>query len=401
MRRAGELFFLFFFLIAAPVGHAQTGGEAPAKIVADPAPPHPLLEEVRSGFYSRINLVGFGVVQRPLESDLNRHNSLEIPDYQTELDLRPDFNLSFRQLELAFKPRLALRWRKWNRGVREGSEGDAEPFIHEWLARYRIADPLIVSYGRQNLQWGPSYLLSPSNPFNADNGRNNPQLEVPGLDYGRVVWIPSTAWTGSFIANTDNGRVDFLRAFKRTYALKLDYTGSGKYFSLIPSYREDGEYRVGFFGGWTVSDAFLLHAEGSFSDDRKNPRILVGGSYTLAMGPTLTAEYFRNQDGCSKEPIVSCFSSRSSVSFSEGFLIRRNYLLLQYLQSRIRDVINVTARWIRNLDDDSNRFVGIFEYELGRHTQVFLIGNALEGTRKTEFRAVVGYSLMLGVNYTF
>jgi hypothetical protein len=32
-------------------------------------------------------------------------------------------------------------------------------------ARLRLTECLFVSYGRENLQWGPSALFSPSNPF--------------------------------------------------------------------------------------------------------------------------------------------------------------------------------------------------------------------------------------------
>ena len=49
------------------------------------------------------------------------------------------------------------------------------------------------------------YLFSPSNPFFQDNGRRNTFLEVPGMDFGRLVWIPAAAWSFSFIANTDPG----------------------------------------------------------------------------------------------------------------------------------------------------------------------------------------------------
>jgi hypothetical protein len=46
---------------------------------------------------------------------------------------------------------------------------------------------LYLSYGRENLQWGPSYLFSPSNPFFHDNGRSNPKKEIPGMDFARLV----------------------------------------------------------------------------------------------------------------------------------------------------------------------------------------------------------------------
>src|SRR5919109_395937 len=152
-----------------------------------------LAHEVSRGFSSRINLLGFGITQQPVDSRLNPNNALNIPRYQAELDLRPDFYLNYRQLELNVKPRLDLRWQRWEDGARQGDSGArTEGFVQEWLARYRLTEQLFVSYGRENLQWGPSYLLSPSNPFNRNNGQNNPRLEVPGLDYGRVVWIPTS-----------------------------------------------------------------------------------------------------------------------------------------------------------------------------------------------------------------
>ena len=68
-----------------------------------------------------------------------------------------------------------------------------------------MRENLFVSYGRENLQWGPSFLFSPSNPFFQDNGRRNTYLEVPGMDFGRLVFIPASAWAISFIANTGEG----------------------------------------------------------------------------------------------------------------------------------------------------------------------------------------------------
>jgi hypothetical protein len=361
-----------------------------------------LRDEVVRGFAARINLQGFGVVQQPVDSRLNPNNALEIPRYQAELELRPDLNLDFRRLELSVKPRFTLRWRQWEDGVRQGdSETDTELFVNEWLARYRVTNQLFVSYGRENLQWGPSYLLSPSNPFNPNNGQNTPRLEVPGLDYGRVVWIPGYAWSISFIANLNEGRLDLLRDFHRTYALKLDYTGEGKYFSLIPSYREDDEFRLGFFAGWTVSDALLLHIEGSLSDTIDDSEILVGGSYTLARGPTIVVEFFHNGNGCTLGRIDLCFAPGLGNADPADILIRQNYLLVQYVHTRIRDIMNLSIRWIRNLDDDSNRIIGVFNYEISAHVQLFVIGNIGVGDEDTEFGSLLDYSVTAGASYTF
>ena len=371
----------------------------------EPTPLGKLRAEISRGFSSRISLLGFGIAAQPVESGLNPNNILHIPRYQLELDLRPDLALNFRQLELSVKPRFELRWRKWEDGIPQGdSTTDVPVFVQEWLARYRLTNQLFVSYGRENLQWGPSYLLSPSNPFNRDNGQNNPRLEVPGLDYGRVVWIPSSHWTASFIANTDRGRQDLIQDFNKTYAIKLDYTVEKKYFSLIPSSQEGGKSRIGFFGGWTVSDALLLHIEGSIPPDEiGDTAILVGGAYTLELGPTIAVEFYHDGEGCRQEDIALCFRPVFlNTKPPADTLIRQNYLLVQYAHSRVWDTtFNFTLRWIRDLDDDSDRIIGIFEYDLSDHTQLFVIGNFGSGTKNTEFGGLLHYSVMAGVRYTF
>jgi hypothetical protein len=395
------LAILLMLATATWMSTAVAAQESPGEASEEPSALEKLAHEVSRGFSSRITLLGFGITQQPVDSRLNPNNTLEIPRYQAELDLRPDFYLNYRQLELNVKPRLDLRWQRWEDGVRQGDSGaKTEGFVQEWLARYRLSDQFFVSYGRENLQWGPSNLLSPSNPFNRENGQNNPRLEVPGLDYGRVVWVPSSTWTASFIANTDRGREELIRDFKKTYALKLDYTVERKYFSLIPSYREDGEPRLGFFGGWTVSDALLLHTEGSVPDRIGDAAILVGGAYTLEWGPTIAGEFFHDGHGCTLKSIALCVARGFGTEQPADTLIRQNYLLVQYSHSRIRDIINLTLRWIRDLDDDSNRIISIFEYELDNRTQLFVIGNLDRGNKDAEFGSLVKYSLMAGVRFT-
>ena len=51
------------------------------------------------------------------------------------------------------------------------SESDTDAYINEWRLRFRVSDQFFLSLGRENLQWGPSLLLSPSNPFNSGNNR--------------------------------------------------------------------------------------------------------------------------------------------------------------------------------------------------------------------------------------
>ncbi len=356
-------------------------------------------KELLDGFDWRFKVLGYGLAQQPVNSPLNPNNIWEIPQYQGELDLRPDFNLKFRSLELNVKPRLRSYWQQWQDGIKKGDgDADVDLFVNEWWARFMLKADLFVSYGRENLQWGPSFLTSPSNPFNRDNGKENPKIEVPGLDYARMVWIPAQNCSASFIANIDPGEKHFYRQFQRTYAVKLDYTGNEKYFSLIPSYSESDDFRLGLFGGLTVTDALLLYAEGHLNDGGEI-QVLVGQSYTLRIGPTISFEYYFNQSGCT-ESIEKCFPPYGDAS-PDDVLIRKNYLMLQIMDNHIHDSLNVILRWIYDIDDTSNRSVAILEYELGDHVKIFAVGNLYVGNKDTEFGSLMNYSLFLGTEYNF
>ena len=409
-----------------------------------------LRDELSEGFEYSMRFLTFGTFQKVADSSQNPNNDFfQIPRYSTELEIRPDLRLTFRRLDLSVKPRMNLEWMAWEDGVREGdTDWDDDWFINEWLARLRMTENLFVSYGRENLQWGPSYLFSPSNPFFRDNGRRNPKREVPGMDFARLVWLPGMSWTISFIANLDKGRQEFrFYEFDKIYALKLDYTGQEAYSSMILSHQESDRNRLGAFGGWTATDALLIYGEGTISrgtnalypknaanpfgasmvavddeDSSLKGTILAGGSYTLEVGPTLTVEYAYNSPGYSDDQAKAYYQLRQAaadaytLSAPIGDLsrltlsqtadpkmrfLRRNYVMFQYLHNNIQDVLNLTFRWTQNLDDSSGQFIYIVEYFMGDHAQLFSIGSINSGSGDTEFGTILDYQLMIGVEYTF
>ena len=372
--------------------------------------PGTLRDELQEGLYSRINVLGFGTYLDLERSRLNPRNILTIPRYQAEIDIRPDFNLEFRRWEFILKPRVALTGRRWEDGVRDNhTDLSARFFLNEGSVRYRVTDQWITSYGRENLQWGPSSLVSPSNPFNRENARNNPRLEVPGLEYARLIWIPNSTWSASFIANTGEGHLR-VSGFEKGYALKLDYVHNGAYFTLIPSYREDGRWQLGFFGGWNATDAVILYTEGFVADRTDNYELLTGGSYTFESGTMLTLEYYRNNNGCVISRFELCFGPTAATPLAtapSGLdptdpLIRRDYLMFQFTDMDFLDPnIDFTTRVIHNLNDDSSRLIGLMEYALNDHSQLFLIGDAFTSHNSTEFGSLLDYSLFGGVGFTF
>ena len=320
--------------------------------------------------------------------------------------------------------------------------------MNEWLARVRARDDLFVSYGRENLQWGPSFLVSPSNPFFRDNGRSNPYLEVPGMDFSRLVYIPGSAWTISLIVNTGKGLNLPLDPgpFEKIYAAKLDYTGAQNYASLIAS-RKGNDSTLGFFGGWTASDALLLYGEGSLrqgssalyprkdpasppgfsmqedlaDDSAVKPVLLAGGSYTLEGSGTISLEYLYNGPGYDANEAGAYYSLRDhgaaaltaggqaglpgqlalSQTVNPGLrFLRRNYVMLQYYQTNIRNKMDATLRWTQNIDDGSGQFLGLLSYSLGNHYELFSSAVFSPAETDSEFGSILKYQLMLGVKYT-
>ena len=411
-----------------------------------------------------LRILASGIIEKPADSSQNPGNNfLQIPHYLADLEIRPDLRLNIDPLELSAKPRMRLDYSVWREGdLKEESQWNTDWYINEWLARWKMRQNLFVSYGRENLQWGPSFLFSPSNPFFKDNGRRNPYVEVPGMDFGRLVWIPESSWTLSFIANTNEGqnkthgldpfeKISYppngLAPFEKTYALKVDYTGRENYGSAILSYREGSKISLGFFGGWTISDAVVLYGEGVMTqgsdalypkrdssplgasmrkfhknDSTIKPILLIGGSYTFAGGGTLYLEYTYNSPGYSdseadhynilKREAARVISSGGPLSalgeqtlgqtVNTGLrLLRKNYAMLQYTQTNIKNKIDLTLRWTQNLNDGSGQFTTVVSYSLGNHLELFSVGTLNAGNKNTEFGNILDYQCMIGLKYTF
>ena len=259
------------------------------------------------------------------------------------------------------------------------------------------------------------------------------------------------AWTLSLIDNVGEGAQTFLYEFEPTYAIKIDYTAYQKYASLIGSYTENDRFHLGSFGGRTVSDGLMLYTEGSLSMGKNvlYPRKLYiqpldlelvrmvaaeedstaietiwlfGGSYTFLSGQTVAAEYVFNGPGYSREEAESYYQFRRMASRFYDFrypigdlsrlgllhtldpklrLLRQNYLMLQYLQTQIWEKLNLLIRCTINLDDASSQLIYNLGYDLGDHTQLYLIGNQNIGNTETEFGSIYQYGITLGIEYVF
>jgi hypothetical protein len=450
------VFLLMLFIGGLPVltlaeeaPQINTAGDNIAP-VTEPADENPSqFKKFTNGFSGDLRVLTYGIIQEPPQTGQNPNNNfLELPHYVTNLEIRPDLRFDSNYLELAVKPRAKLDFSIWEEGVREGeTKWKDDWYINEWLARLKVWDRIFLSYGRENLQWGPSFLSSPSNPFFSDNGRSNPYMEIAGMDFARLVFIPHGFWTVSMIANTQKGENEIIGPdpFEKTYAVKIDYTGRKNYASVIVSQR-DSKVTGGYFGGLTLTDAILLYTEGKLTkgstalyaqvdsstlgasmqkihedDSDIKPVILAGGSYTFENSGTMTLEYMYNAPGYTSSEADAYYSLRQKAAQafeaggSAGLLgtgvlfqtantglrfLRKNYAMLQYYQGNIKNRWEITVRWTQNIDDRSGQLLGLLSCSLGNHWELFSSGLINAGQDDTEFGSSLDYQVMLGLKLT-
>lgn len=408
-----------------------------------------IIRKLEEGLSADLRILTYGAIQDPAKSSQNPDNNfLQLPHYTADLEIRPDLRLNLNFLELSAKPRAKCEFRIYEEGLRRReTQCDDDWYVNEWLLRFNAQEKLFISYGRENLQWGPSFLFSPSNPFFRDNGRSNPYVEVPGMDFGRLVFIPHDSWTISFILNTGEGRNTTLGpdSFEKFYALKADYTGRENYASIIFS-EKDYKETLGFFGGWTISDSVLLYGEGSLAQGSNalypqkdastlgssmqkihednpdiKPIILVGSSYTLEASGTFSLEYTYNAPGYNSDEAKIYYALRrnGATAFNMGGragalgqmilgqtinpglrFLRKNYAMLQYSQTNIKNRFDLTLRWTQNLDDSSGQFLALVSCSLGDRLELFSSGMINEGGDNTEFGSILDYQVMFGLKCT-
>ena len=387
-----------------------------------------------------LRLLGSRRYQVPTLGSLNPDNRvLDLPRHTTEGEVRVDATLDLDRVLFSAKPRVRLTRDQWGDGPRSGeSETDEETLLLEGTARIRLHDTLFVNLGRENLQWGPAQLVNPSNPFFAENGRENPVREIAGMDFVRVVWLPTYSWTVSWIANTGLGEGNLQgRDWHPSQALKVEYVGYEANGGVLVHGGPDHKTSLRAYGRWTASDALLVYAEGSIQkgtevlyptdgpaplgltlDDTRSddpaliPFTVLGASYTMELGPTFTMEYAYNGEGYDDGEAGRFFdlAHGAGALIEAGLLepdpdgaapglrlLRRHYLFGQYLHSEIADRFTVLLRWTQNLDDLSGLGTAFLEWNASDRWRLFSFAAYGTGGNRDEFGSAVRWLGLLGI----
>lgn len=383
----------------------------------------------------------------------NPKNIIDLYDNKTEYQLRPDLRYQYNSLQGVFKPRLSIESTYWENSLQQrSSESEIDLYVNEWLIDYNFYESFYLAGGRENLQWGPAFFLSPSNPFFDDKGLSNPKREIGGQDFVKLNWYPNFNWSLSLLANIGQGRYEPVwdhSDFEPTYALKIDYITYRKFISLIGSYKNNDRARLGSYAGWNVTDSILFYAELGLSagndvlypetgdktvqytaknDDYDQITSLstLGVSYTFETGSNISLEYLYNSAGYNSEEaelyfdtfeklhcLLSCpynpggippgisASNVKKALYPELQLLRRNYIFAQYRKLDILDNLDLILRFTYNIDDQSANVVPVINYGVGDHVELFFIALQTFGAEDAELSSLVNTHCTFGIQMIF
>jgi len=434
--------------------HACAGLLLLAALVAMPvttsAEEQALPQATNDWFRSNVRVLLFSELQEPSNSSQNPDNAfLRIPRYTAELHLRPDFSLGAPMVNGTFKPRVTAIAAWWRDGEPAGdSDSEARFFVNEWLVQPKLTDDLFVSFGKEKLLWGASFLVSPSNILFKDTEKVNPKAEVEGKYMGRVVYMPNRTVTITGINETQREENTFGGRLQPIRALKVDVMGSSSQVSVIGYSQQHERFRLGSYGQWTASDAVVLYYDGIVSKgtdalypvpDPANPlggsmdpvneqssrpyaTVTAGGSYTFLSGETLSFELLYNGAGYDDEEARNYYSLRQNAAagyLSGGPLaglssktlagtlnpgmpfLRRYYAMAQVQEREIGNVLDVMLRYVRSIEENAAAASVIVEWQATKRLQVFTIDTIAIGGKETEFQSLVGKSFIVGVEMHF
>ncbi len=400
-----------------------------------------LAEDLKFNFQGLTYATGNGVLADSWFNPGNHVANISAGDAAVEL--RPDLRFTLGTLTFIAKPRL-VAGTSLTLDVPAARSTPVDAYMQEWAVRANLRQDLMLSYGREVLQWGPALFNSPSNPFFSDNGRSNPIKEIGGRDFFRAVYTPSSRYSVSYIANTGLGRGDpGIEPFRSIQALKVDYTSKSFNLSVNASHAAHSRPAFGGYFQATVSDALLVYAEGSvhtgsgalypvraqneagwqLSPPASTPyqsTSVLGSAYTLRGGLTLTAEYLSNRPGYSDSqareyyqmaqaasgalalggPNAATDASLLGAALNPGLpLLRRNYLSFQFLRANFRNRADLMTRYTMNLDDGGGTLAGYATWNWTNRLQLFAVGMLNNGGRNTESGRLLRDQLFVGIRF--
>lgn len=438
---------------------AQTAGPAPAPApdaapapTPNAAPANPLALHGQALLY----VTGLSVAG----GNFNPENRLaQVPSQALDSELRLDISGKNRHCNASARLR-AQYTRSRSKSLTNEADSSVqtrenrETFVNSGGLACRIGNNFELALGREVLQWGSSFYLSPSNPFFIQPGKTNPVQELYGKDMLQANWFLQDGMTLSLMRNFRQGRLEpSPTSFSPASALKFDWVGNQASGGAIVSQRGNGVKRLGLYGTWTYSKALLLYLDtasgrgnaGQFAqatagsgntggldwrftqsklhDGKLYHTSLLGAAWTFESGWSLTAELLHSNEGygsaeraawqTASAQAAPLFLANGPATAGAAQLlatalnpnlpaISNNTLFLQLLRNEWNDKGDVALRWVRPLGSGSGTALSAsLTYYVGSNVQLFLLASHATGGANSDFGRLVNQSWQTGLRGYF
>jgi len=358
-------------------------------------------------------------------------------NYMAKLAQRSDtaearFNLKVENESVRFTARPIL-FAQQARNV-FGSMTKSEAYLSQWQARWRVAENLALSGGRELLNWGPAQFRSPSSPFYFNNGRSNPMSELSGMDTLRLSWSPAVSSSVYLARIFDSGHASITPdPWVNSWLLKADWRGEESALGVALVKPESQAMFIGAHVQYTLSDAWLLYGELA-SSTRSNALIspvdanqpftiasetsrqtdgLLGAAYTFENGQNFNAEYFHYEHGYSADesrayfaraanaasifPAGNSISSLASALSLAPPLLGRDYVHLVWQSNLMESAGFWRMMYTRNLSDSGDELGAYGEAVLSGQLSAYLSAVLPLGNARQEFSSLFQYTATLGL----
>jgi len=356
-------------------------------------------------------------------------------DDAQRIELRPELRYVGDAFTVDLSPRLSLRRASGRSGGIGWSDRGEDVELRYARVQYAKGDAYVRA-GRYVNLWGPSLLLSPSNPFHADSGQTSPQVELAARDHVEAGYAFDARHALGAIVNVGRGD-QTIDDFHRTVVLKYDYTADTASLSAL-AIRQDGRSALGGFGQWTPSDSWVLYADGAIQQGRQLPAypqqaslepdrdrdwngsLLIGGAYSFADGTTFALEAYRNGSGLTDSERTQLFSLQQQAlidlqdparAAQAGATLRtiadiplgrmgRDYAMARLQRSNLWDQLDLAAIHIRNLDDNSRQTTLKADWFATDALQWFAVWTRLDGAARSEYGRFIDQRWTIGLRWS-
>jgi hypothetical protein len=374
---------------------------------------------------------------------LRNVNLKEFSTFKEGSDLNPSLNTAITNLRWTQQ----FQYQNWSyllsprlyATYSQDANSTGEAFMQDAYGQWSNSNHQL-RLGIQNFQWGPSELLSPSNPiFAFESNQRWFFYQQRGRSLAKWHWTINKSWAFSAVAEpANNGEVPPIEgeSFHSSGLIKIEFhPGSGQnYIGLTAGMTPQEAKFWGEYFAFYITDSLSVYNDTRFTQgnrayypvttasgielqqthraDTTYSPLTVNG-IRLETSTDLRLEYVYNELGMDhqewKQSLFSIVAPTPNLVVNRKRFERSGQNIpgknLLYLSWRIPDlgprgVYSLHLRTLRSLDDQSGNLQAAIERGLGDAFTVYLEGAKFYGSSDSFFGGLLSYEILAGFKWT-